>query len=281
MQGARSRCLGVGRRHRGGLRRHGRAKDVAQPRYAAVFGRRLLDDVPEYLFSQRGGEAPQVTILWETHLKPRMMRPRMAKLSAQKKEIQSGREPKGGAKGIEFLNDGRAKISPLQNATFPNSACIQQDEEERSCEGSCTANAHLAEFEEREAEDEGQLENNDEPQSKDDKSRVQFEHDGSRRCDAQLVGKTISGILGGGARGVRHFQTERVLDAAAQREAECASGRDAGRCSRGHDNVVCRVIPEAARDCDVAQNVLVYRIQGIDAFCRCRIGESDLRSVRF
>ena len=159
-----------------------------------------------------------MTMRWETHLKPRIMRPIMAKLSAQKKEIQSQREPKGGANGIEFLNDGRAKISPLQNATFANSACSQQGEGQRSCEGwraVSRANAHLAEFEEGEREDEGQLENNDEPQSKDDKSGVQFEHDGARRCDAQLIGNTVGGILGGRARGVRHFQTERVLDAAA------------------------------------------------------------------
>ncbi len=56
------------------------------------------------------------------NLAPMITKPRMAKLSAQKKEIQSQREPKGGARGMEFLKDGRAKMSPLNAATFANSA---------------------------------------------------------------------------------------------------------------------------------------------------------------
>jgi hypothetical protein len=58
-----------------------------------------------------------------SHLHPKMKRPIIAKLSAQKNEIQSQREPKGGARGIELRKEGRAKISPLNIATLPNSAC--------------------------------------------------------------------------------------------------------------------------------------------------------------
>ncbi len=45
-------------------------------------------------------------------------RPIIAKLS-----IQSQREPKGGARGMELRKEGRAKIRPLNIATLPNSAC--------------------------------------------------------------------------------------------------------------------------------------------------------------
>ena len=52
-----------------------------------------------------------------------MKSPITAKLSAQKNEIQSHREPKGGASGMELRKDGKAKMRPLNIATFANSAC--------------------------------------------------------------------------------------------------------------------------------------------------------------
>jgi hypothetical protein len=104
-------CLGSG-----GDRR---AKHVLQPLCAAVFGRRLLDQVPAN-GSAAGCNKARVEA---PHLHPIMKRPITAKLSAQKNEIQSLREPNGGASGIELRKDGRAKIRPLNMATFANSAC--------------------------------------------------------------------------------------------------------------------------------------------------------------
>jgi hypothetical protein len=51
------------------------------------------------------------------HLAPMTMSPRTAKLSAQEKEIQSQRDPKGGARGMEFLKDGmrQGKDKPTKN----------------------------------------------------------------------------------------------------------------------------------------------------------------------
>jgi hypothetical protein len=58
-----------------------------------------------------------------SYLHPIMKRPMTAKLSAQKNDIQSEREPKGGARGMELRKEGRAKMRPLKIATLANSAC--------------------------------------------------------------------------------------------------------------------------------------------------------------
>jgi hypothetical protein len=58
-----------------------------------------------------------------SHLHPIMKSPMTAKASAQKNEIQSHSESKGGASGMEFRKDGRAKMRALKIATLANSAC--------------------------------------------------------------------------------------------------------------------------------------------------------------
>ena len=55
------------------------------------------------------------------HLHPIIKRPITAKLSAQKNEIQSVRDQKGGARGMELRKEGRAKMRPLNKPTTLNS----------------------------------------------------------------------------------------------------------------------------------------------------------------
>ena len=56
-----------------------------------------------------------------TYLMARMQSPSTANPSAQKNEIQSVRDQKGGARGMELRKEGRAKMRPLNKPTTLNS----------------------------------------------------------------------------------------------------------------------------------------------------------------
>lgn len=125
-----------------------------------------------------------------------MKSPITAKLSAQKNEIQSHREPKGGASGMELRKDGKEKMRPLNIATFPNSACrgkrwqswISRISWGKKCfqlsQGSKDgAGAHLAELKERESEYKEELKDDYEPEGKDDETWIKPKHEGSSDGD--------------------------------------------------------------------------------------------------